>query len=201
MYAQKSFLALGDSYTIGESVDESGRWPIQLVNRLNAKGYSIDEPLIIAKTGWRTDDLAGAIGSTELLANYDLVSLLIGVNNQYQGKSVVSYIPEFKGLLETAITLAGGNKDHVFVVSIPDYGFTPFGLAKKDKISKELDAYNAANKALAAEFGVKYYNITDISRSDKAELVAADGLHPSAIQYGLWVDVLMADPEFIKMLK
>ncbi len=201
MYAQKSFLALGDSYTIGESVEDSGRWPVQLINKLNAKGYSIDQPLIIAKTGWRTDDLAAAISKAELLPSYDLVGLLIGVNNQYQGKSVESYIPEFKGLLETAIALAGGNKEQVFVVSIPDYGYTPFGLAKKDKITKDLDAYNAANKRIADEFGVKYYNITDISRSDKTDLVASDGLHPSAVQYGMWVDVLMADPEFIKMLK
>jgi lysophospholipase L1-like esterase len=199
--AQKTFLALGDSYTIGESVDESGRWPVQLSKQLNEGGYSVSKPIIIAKTGWRTDQLAAAIEDAQLEANFDIVGLLIGVNNQYQGKSVDSYKPEFERLLKTAIHLAGGIKAHVFVISIPDYGFTPFGLDKKEKISNELDAYNAANFALSKKAGVRYYNITNISRSNEANLVAADGLHPSAVQYGLWVDLLLSDPTFLEMLK
>ena len=132
--AQKSFLALGDSYTIGESVSENERWPVQLVSKLNASGYHVESPRIIAKTGWRTDQLMNAINSADLTPKYDLVSLLIGVNNQYQGKSVKSYAPAFKDLLLKAIALAGGDKSRVFVVSIPDYGFTPFGESKKKKI-------------------------------------------------------------------
>lgn len=194
---QINFLALGDSYTIGESVAENERWPVQLINRLRKeKNLTCQDPRIIATTGWRTDQLKNAIAEANLPTNhYNLVGLLIGVNNQYQHKSVDSYAPEFEELLNTAITLAGGNKTHVFVVSIPDYGFTPFGKPNQEKISRELDVYNAMNKSIAEKLGVAYFNITDISRKGLAEpmLVASDGLHPSGKMYGEWVELILKD--------
>jgi lysophospholipase L1-like esterase len=180
------YLALGDSYTIGESVTEQERWPVLLARALKLR----TEPTIIATTGWRTDDLMKAINAATLQAPYDLVSLLIGVNNQYQGKSVEAYQPEFEELVLKAITLAGGENSRVFVVSIPDYGFTPFGKQKQENITTAIDAFNAANKLITERHGVRYINITDISRRgfDDPELVAPDGLHPSGKQYSLWVE-------------
>lgn len=198
--AQLKFLALGDSYTIGESVEEEGRWPNQLKDKLNTLDVNVGKPMIIARTGWRTDELSAAIESADLINDFDLVGLLIGVNNQYQGKSVESYKPEFEKLLKNAIELAKGDKSRVFVISIPDYGFTPFGASKKDKISKELDEYNQANKQITEALGVRYYYITDISRSNEHGLVANDNLHPSAKQYGLWADLIAADTDFFKSL-
>ena len=183
----KKFLALGDSYTIGESVTESERWPTQLAAKLE-----FSEPRIIATTGWRTDQLKQAIEAATLKPEYDLVSLLIGVNNQYQGKPILVYEREFEELLQTAIKLARGKKEKVFVVSIPDYGYTPFGKPKQEKISEALDQYNAINKRIAEKFGVTYFNITGISRKgfDDPDLVAADGLHPSGKMYAQWVEVI-----------
>ena len=186
----RKFLALGDSYTIGESVSENERWPVQLAKKLREKGQSIGEPLIIATTGWRTDDLMNAVNKAHLKNEYDLVSLLIGVNNQYQGKSSEQYVIEFEDLLKTAIQLAKGKKENVFVVSIPDYGYTPFGKPKQAEISKALDRFNEINKRITEKAGIKYINITDISRQgiQQPELVADDGLHPSGKMYSLWVD-------------
>lgn len=186
----RKFLALGDSYTIGESVSEKERWPVQLAKKLREKGKSIGEPLIIATTGWRTDDLMNAVNKAHLKNEYDLVSLLIGVNNQYQGKSSEEYVIEFEDLLKTAIQLAKGKKENVFVVSIPDYGYTPFGKPKQAEISKALDRFNEINKRITEKAGIKYINITDISRQgiQQPELVADDGLHPSGKMYRLWVD-------------
>ncbi|TCL14299.1 lysophospholipase L1-like esterase [Roseivirga ehrenbergii] len=200
--AAKTYLALGDSYTIGESVAESERWPMQLAARLVHEGIPMKDPKIIAKTGWRTDDLKAAIeADNELLESYDLVSLLIGVNNQYQGRSVESFAPEFEELLQIAIKYAGGKKENVFVVSIPDYGKTPFGAAKEDQIKKELDAYNKVSKNIAKKYGVAYYNITPISRMAKSypELIANDDLHPSGKMYTKWVELFEKKVE--KMLK
>lgn len=187
------YLALGDSYTIGESVLESERWPVQLAATLSQQGILVGQPKIIAVTGWRTDNLRNGINIAQLKEQYDLVSLLIGVNNQYQGKSVEEYKPEFEELLQTAIRLAGGKKENVFVVSIPDYGFTPFGKPKKEQITTALDQFNAANKKITEQVGVTYINITDISRQglEDPELVANDGLHPSGKQYTLWVDRIL----------
>lgn len=184
------FLALGDSYTIGESVKEEERWPEQLATLLRAEGYTVEKPRIIAKTGWRTDQLKKAIEDAGLTPEYNLVSLLIGVNNQYQGKSVDAYAPEFEALLKTAVQLAGGKKENVLVVSIPDYGFTPFGKPKQEQISKALDEFNDTNKRIAEAAGIHYVNITDISRKgfDQPDLVAEDKLHPSGVMYGLWVE-------------
>ncbi len=185
---QVSYLALGDSYTIGESVSENERWPNQLAQLLTEKGKPINKPTIIATTGWRTDNLANAITIAKLKEEYDLVSLLIGVNNQYQGKSAEQFGVEFEGLLKTAIRLAKGNKENVFVVSIPDYGFTPFGVNNKEKISAAIDQFNELSKKASEKLGVKYINITDISREglNDPSLVANDGLHPSGTMYALW---------------
>lgn len=184
------YLALGDSYTIGESVSEQDRWPNQLATRLN-----ISNPKIIATTGWRTDDLAGAIKSANLKAEYDLVSLLIGVNNQYQGKSAKQYEVEFEELLKTAIHLAKGKSKNVFVVSIPDYGFTPYGKPKQESITTQINEFNKINKRITARYKVTYFNITEISRRglQEPELVAGDGLHPSGEMYMLWVDLMSSE--------
>jgi len=195
------FLALGDSYTIGESVPANARWPVQLIDSLNKRGVDGYEPTIIAATGWRTDNLKHAITKAKLKGDFNLVSLLIGVNNFYQGKSPEAYAAEFEELLQTAIQLAAGNKASVFVLSIPDYGFTPFGKDKQEEISKGIDAFNAINKSISEKHKIKYYDITDISRRGLKEpdLVATDGLHPSDAMYSEWVarilsDITMAPP-------
>jgi lysophospholipase L1-like esterase len=189
-----TMLALGDSYTIGESVNENERWPVQLMEALKREGFTCAEPLIIATTGWRTDDLKHAILAKNPPRNFNIVSLLIGVNNQYQGRSAKSYAPEFEELLQMAIQFAGGDKTKVFVVSIPDYGFTPFGKDKQAQITKGLDEYNEINKAIADKSGVKYFNITDISRQGFKDpaLIASDGLHPSGKMYQAWTDLILS---------
>jgi lysophospholipase L1-like esterase len=188
-----SYLALGDSYTIGESVKESERWPVQLAKALTKKGFNVSPPEIIATTGWRTDNLKDAIIKAELKPDYDLVSLLIGVNNQYQGKPAAQYADEFEELLKMAIQLGKGKSANVFVVSIPDYGYTPFGSSKRETISKQIDEFNAINQRIAEEYKVAYYNITDISREGLTDpsLVADDGLHPSGKMYTQWVDRIL----------
>lgn len=185
-----SYLALGDSYTIGESVAESERWPVQLARTLTRKGVAVAPPQIIATTGWRTDNLKDGIATAQLKGTYDLVSLLIGVNNQYQGQPADQYALEYEDLLKTAIQLAGGKKEKVFVVSIPDYGYTPFGKSKQPQISRELDEFNEINRRITDSYGIAYFDITDISRQgwEDPELVASDGLHPSGKQYTLWVE-------------
>lgn len=182
-----NYLALGDSYTIGESVAEAERWPNQLAQKLK-----IPYPTIIATTGWRTDDLNSAIQSANLTNEYDLVSLLIGVNNQYQGKSATQYEIDFEVLLKTAIRLAKGKSKNVFVVSIPDYGFTPFGKPKQEIITPQIDEFNQINKRITEKYRITYFNITEISRKglDDPTLVAADGLHPSGKMYAQWVVVI-----------
>jgi len=186
------YLALGDSYTIGESVTEPERWPNQLVDSLAKKGIQLGKPTIIATTGWRTDDLRNAMTKAHLKNEYELVSLLIGVNNQYQGKSSSIYASEFEELLKWAVRLAGGKKHRVFVVSIPDYGFTPFGKPKQEVISKAIDEFNEINAQIAYKYGIRYFNITDISRDGLSDptLVAADGLHPSGKMYAYWVELI-----------
>jgi lysophospholipase L1-like esterase len=191
-----SYLALGDSYTIGESVAEDQRWPVQLANQMKKNGINLRTPKIIATTGWRTDQLKEAIeNASDLGTKYDLVSLLIGVNNQYQGRSVESFAPEFEELLQKSIDLAGGNVERVFVLSIPDYGKTPFGAAKEEQIGKELDAYNQVSKEICARYDVAYFDITPISREakDDLELIAEDKLHPSGKMYKRWVDLIFED--------
>jgi lysophospholipase L1-like esterase len=182
-----NYLALGDSYTIGESVAEKDRWSNQLADQLK-----IPRPKIIATTGWRTDDLSNAIKSVELKDEYDMVSLLIGVNNQYQGKSTAQYEIEFEELLKISIKLAKGKTKNVFVVSIPDYGFTPYGKPKQETITKQIDEFNAINKRITEKYKITYINITEISRKglEDPTLVAEDGLHPSGKMYSLWVELI-----------
>lgn len=188
------YLALGDSYTIGESVNEQDRWPNLLAAAWREQGFTVAKPTIIATTGWRTDNLRNAMTIAKLQPVYNVVSLLIGVNNQYQGKSVSDYEKEFEALLFSAIELAGGRKENVFVVSIPDYGFTPFGKNRQEKISTEINTFNAINERITKATGVTYVQITDISREglQQPELVAADGLHPSGKMYRLWVERILA---------
>ncbi|MFN7435204.1 MAG: SGNH/GDSL hydrolase family protein [Bacteroidota bacterium] len=195
---EKKYLALGDSYTIGESVSEAERWPNQLRDSLNKKGYAIGKPTIIATTGWRTDNLKNAMNIAQLKPEYDLVSLLIGVNNQYQGKSSDQYAIEFEDLLKTAIHLAKGRKENVFVVSIPDYGFTPFGKPNQETITKAIDLFNEINARITYKYKVQYFNITEISRDGLTDpsLVAGDGLHPSGKMYAQWVELIARDLEW-----
>jgi acyl-CoA thioesterase-1 len=190
-----SYLALGDSYTIGESVKPKDRWPIQLHTAFDTSNYSLEKPIIIAKTGWRTDDMLSDAKKRLDNSTFDLVSLLIGVNNEYQGKSPKSFEGEFEECLKYAISKSKQGKKGVFVLSIPDYGYTPFGETNQKTISKRIDAYNDICKRISKEYGVLYINITDISRRAKKEntLVADDGLHPSAEQYALWVERAVGD--------
>lgn len=195
-----TYLALGDSYTIGESVDEAMRWPVQLVSQLNNNGLNYAVPQIIARTGWTTDELTEAIGNTETQETYDMVSLLIGVNNQYRGYDFGQYETEFVVLLEQALGFAGGDANRVFVVSIPDYGVTPFGRrGNPEKIAQELDQYNAYAKEQAEARGVRFYNITPISReaAENNDLIARDNLHPSGEMYTRWVEEVIL-PDFLE---
>lgn len=188
------YIALGDSYTIGESVGESERFPVQLTERLNADSIDIAEPLIIAKTGWTTDELTAAITEKNVKDTFDIVTLLIGVNNQYRGRSAEEYRLELKQLINTAINYSGGNKDHVFVLSIPDWGVTPFAEGRdRNKIAMEIDEYNRVKKEECDKAGIKYYDITGISRINDALLVAPDGLHPSGKMYKMWVEKIYGD--------
>ena len=190
-----TYLALGDSYTIGERVCETCRFPAQLKTEFEAHTQTNLETEIIARTGWTTDNLINAISNADLTSDYDLVTLLIGVNNQYQGRSFSQYKTEFPQLLKTAIRFAKGNKERVIVVSIPDYAYTPFGQSttSPQKISQEIDAYNSFAKTKAEEAGVVFIEITDITRKglEDPELVASDGLHPSEKAYGLFVKRLL----------
>lgn len=192
-----TYLALGDSYTIGHAVEEAGRFPVQLADSLRNRGFQVEPPEIIAKTGWTTDELAQGIADAEIEGQrYGLVSLLIGVNNQFRGRPVEGYRPEFTDLLGQAITFAGGDTSRVFVVSIPDYAFTPFGNGNPD-ISQGIDEYNAANREITESYGIQYFDITPISREglEKPELVASDGLHPSGEQYRRWVNLMVNEIE------
>lgn len=180
------YLALGDSYTIGESVPEAERFPNQLASELG-----IPAPQIIAKTGWTTDELNAAIDAANPQGSFDLVTLLIGVNNQYRGRDAEQYRGEFAALLQRAIGFAGGDAKKVIVVSIPDWGVTPFAEGRdRAKIAREIDQYNAINREEAAKAGAKYVDITPVSRGNDPALVAGDGLHPSGKQYAEWVRLI-----------
>ncbi|WP_415001623.1 SGNH/GDSL hydrolase family protein [Arenimonas sp.] len=190
------FLALGDSYTIGEGVAEDQRWPNQWASALRALGAGIDAPRIIAQTGWTTDELSAAIDALEPLGQWDLVSLLIGVNNQYRGRDLQNYRAEFSALLERATAYAGGDPGRVLVLSIPDWGVTPFARdGKRDlaRIADEIDDYNAVNRDVSETRGAVWRDITDLTRDYGArrDMLADDGLHPSGAMYALWVERLM----------
>lgn len=188
-----SYLALGDSYTIGESVTEAERYPNQLADSLAVRSIILTPVDIVARTGWTTDELdAGIDDRDDLQDTYELVSLLIGVNNEFRGRPLADYEVEFRALLERAINFAGGEKERVFVISIPDYAFTPFG-GGSPFTTMDIDRFNAANLAITNDLGVSYFDITPISREglDKPELVASDGLHPSGLQYARWVSTFV----------
>lgn len=190
-----NYLALGDSYTIGESVPEAERWPVQLVARLRQQGFNITPPLIIARTGWTTAELTAGIAQANPQGPFDLVSLLIGVNNQYRGYDQEEYRQEFTALLEQAIGFAGGNAGRVFVLSIPDWGVTPFAAGRNvAQITAEIDAFNSINQAESARLGVAYIDITPISRQavNDGSLIAGDGLHPSGKMYAEWVEAVLS---------
>lgn len=190
-----SYLALGDSYTIGEQVPLYESFPyqtIQLLRRNNEK-FAFDPPEIIAKTGWTTDELSAAIAQTKFLDRYDFVSLLIGVNNQYRGRAVENYKEEYEKLLQKAIQFAGNERSRVFVLSIPDWGITPFA-AQRDigAIAKEIDTYNNACRMITESLHCHYIDITASQRADgkQEEFIAQDGLHPSGKEYAKWADKL-----------
>lgn len=189
-------LALGDSYTIGENVEKNLCFPQQVAELLQKENKNIEELKIVARTGWRTDNLKDAINLQNLKTNYDLVFLLIGVNNQYQNKNTEIYEYEFSNLVDSCISFAKNEENHVFVISIPDYGYTPFGDKNKLNISEEINFYNAINFKISKQKNVNYINITDISKSSKPNLLSTDNLHPSAFQYGLWAELI-----FEKILK
>lgn len=186
-------IALGDSYTIGESVNLKQRWPHQLVSELRKQGKDVVEPDYIATTGWTTADLLeGIAGNLEREKSYNLVSILIGVNNQYQGLNINIYEPELRRIIDLAIEIAGQDTSRIFMLSIPDYAYTPFG--KGDKIiSRDIDAYNQICKRVAMDYGIAWIDITPISRRglDEPVLVAGDGLHPSGEQYREWVEKII----------
>ena len=187
------YLALGDSYTIGQSVAENERWPNQLATTLSDKGFQT-EVTIIARTGWTTDELWQGIQSDLPQGTYGLVTLLIGVNDQYRGYDVDGYREQFRSLLGKSIEYAGGNSDHVIVLSIPDWSVTRFAMGMRvDVISKEIDIFNAVNREETEFAGAHYVDITPISQQalDDLSLIAVDGLHPSGKMYKLWIEKIM----------
>lgn len=202
------FLALGDSYSIGESVEITGRWPNVLVQQLRQRGLTVQPAQIFARTGWTTAELEAALQASEGGAEvtlttgenaqaptppYPLVSLLIGVNDQYRGHTLDSYRQGFSTLLARAVAYADGQPERVLVLSIPDWGRTPFARSQgrdAGQISNEIDAYNALARELTLAAGAAFVDITELTREadSRPELLAADGLHPSAIDYARWAE-------------
>ena len=184
------YLALGDSYTIGESVAAEDRWPNQLAKLLDAHGIQADLT-IIARTGWTTSELWQGIQASEIQPPYDLVSLLIGVNNQYRGYDINEYRDQFNFLLEKSIEYADGDANRVLVLSIPDWGVTPFASNRdREKIAREIDKFNLLDRELSERAGVHYADVTENSREadNDTTLIAPDGLHPSGKMYALWAE-------------
>lgn len=197
----KTYLALGDSYTIGEGVPAVDQWGMQLADLLRQEGVAVSNPVTIARTGWTTSELASAIAAADPAPTFDMVTLLIGVNNQYRGQPLASYRTEFYGLLDTSIRLAKGNPNHVLVLSIPDWGATPFGEGRdRQQITAEIEAFNTAAKELAQIAGVTFIDITPLTRkaADDVTYVASDGLHYAGKMHREWA--LLALPEAKKIL-
>lgn len=184
-----SFLALGDSYTIGQSVDSVESWPVQLVDELRGQGKQIDSIDIRATTGWTTTALLTSLRVQPIQGQFNTVSLLIGVNNFFQGRPEIMYIQEFQELLDSAVKYCTDGKQGVFVVSIPDYGYSPFGENDQVRISQLTDRYNFIGDSICSANNIEFINITDLSRgwTNDPELIAEDGLHPSGKQYSMWV--------------
>ncbi len=184
------YLALGDSYTIGEGVAPDDRWPVVLAERLRADGIEIDRPRIIAQTGWTTDELNDAIRPADLEPPYALVTLLIGVNDQYRGRPLDAYRDRFRELLDRAIGFAGRDPGRVVVVSVPDWGVTPFAAGRdRAPIAREIDALNAVAAEAARQRRARFVDVTALSRR-QGDLTTSDGLHPSAEAYQAWVDLI-----------
>jgi lysophospholipase L1-like esterase len=195
MQSPHTLLCLGDSYTIGESVPLSENFPSQVIQLLKKSGYQFEDPELVAQTGWTTDELQDAVKKYHFRSAYDFVTILIGVNNQYRGRTVEDYKGEFEVLLKQAIQFAGGKAGHVIVLSIPDWGVTPFAknLGRDgQEISKEIDSYNAVNKEIAEQYKVGYVDITPATReaSNDLHLIAPDGLHPSSKEYAKWAEMV-----------
>ncbi len=197
-----TYLALGDSYTIGESVPMDENFPHQVVKLLGQQNIECAKPVIIATTGWTTDELAGSIREHTLHEHFSFVTLLIGVNNQYRGRDLENYKQEFTQLLDQAIVFANGHTQHVFVVSIPDWGVTPFAEGRdRAHIAKEIDAYNHAQQEITKMHKCHFVDITDSTRANgqNKEYLAEDGLHPSGKEYAVWAGRLA--PVIAKALK
>ena len=195
------YLALGDSYTIGESIPEKERWPNQLAGLLQADDVST-EVTIIARTGWTTDELWKGIQAAKPEPPYDLVSLLIGVNNQYRGYDINEYREQFVFILNKSIEYARGDPNHVIVLSIPDWGVTPFAASRDSKeIAAEIDQFNSVNKEESVKVGAHYVDVTPISREavNNPSLIASDGLHPSRKMYAEWTKLAL--PEVLKIIE
>jgi len=190
---QLRMLALGDSYTIGQSVDINERWPHQFIAKLREKGVMAEDPDYIATTGWTTKNLLqGMDTKLNTAVSYNMVSILIGVNNQYQGIDISVYEPELREILNRALEVVKYDTSRVFMLSIPDYAYTPFGKGNQS-ITQGIDAYNAINKRISSEYKINYVDITPISRQglERPNLVANDGLHPSGMQYYEWVQMIL----------
>ena len=195
------YLALGDSYTIGESVSEGDRWPNQLAKLLAAENIQV-EVTIIARTGWTTEELWKGIQATNIQPPYDLVSLLIGVNNQYRGYDIDEYREQFAFLLNKSIGYVDGNPSRVIVLSIPDWGVTPFASGRDaEQIAKGIDDFNSVNREESEKAGAHYVDVTSISRQavGDASLIAPDGLHPSGRMYTMWAEKVL--PVALKVLR
>ncbi|MFT4246748.1 MAG: SGNH/GDSL hydrolase family protein [Pseudomonas sp.] len=198
MAGPSRYLALGDSYSIGEGVAEAGRWPVQLARALRAEGVALDDPQIVAATGWTTDELDAGIDAADPRGPFALVSLLVGVNNQYRGRPLDEYRAQFGALLDRAIGFAGGPAGRVLVLSIPDWGVTPFARAQgrdPDQIGREIDAFNAVAAEVCGDRGVTFVDITPFSRIHGAEtrMLADDALHPSAAMYAGWTALALPE--------
>lgn len=192
-------LSLGDSYTIGEAVLAAEAWPMQLAAMLRSRGAAIATPTIIARTGWTTNELTRGIDAANLSSEYDLVTLQIGVNDQFRGLGIDDYRQHFRALLERAVGFARGRPSRVIVLSIPDWGVTPFAEGRdRDRIARDIDAFNAVNRDETSRAGARYVNVTDVSR-ERTDLLADDGLHPSGPMYAEWSR--LAFPDALAALK
>jgi lysophospholipase L1-like esterase len=188
------YLALGDSYTIGEGVSEAERWPNHLCAMLRAQGFVMADPLVVARTAWTTDELSDAISQEGVEGRFDLVSLLVGVNDQYRARPVAGFTAEFQSLLARAKSFAGGREGRVVILSIPDWGATPFAEGRdRMLIAREIEAYNESARRLTKKVGAHWIDVTEVSREMRTapELIAADGLHPSGEMYRRWAEVVL----------
>ncbi len=192
--SERRFLALGDSYTIGEGVVDSLCWPAQLVTCLRGQSIAIADADIVATTGWTTDELQQAIDAREFAPPYSVVSLLVGVNNQYRGRDPDNFRSELSVLVDFAVDMAGGDPRKVLMLSIPDWGVTPFAVEEggdTSRVAQEIDRYNAVVHDLSRARGAHWVDVTGLSRGPGRNMLAEDGLHPSAEQYALWVEALL----------